>query len=371
MNRETASDSSALRSLLARATRLAISAIVFLAAGLRTAGADSLFVPALFSFGAEDIPHLTGMGDSTGRFPGPRPNSLFQFQKDNRRHPWLRVNADSGWIERKVRRIDSIGLHDLSARDGRRLPESIPWTQVQRIDEVVTRAAGWRTVGAVTLGLLGAGLGNALGAPNQSGGPMAMAGLLAFGGVGAYLGGEYGSRFRSERNWYVADTMRRAEPVERPAALDPGPLAADPAAVLSACNRIGRNERFRAYGSFGSFQGSAGIVGPEGLEALSVDRHRPRGARANAPQRITWDQIDRIEMRGGSAMNGALAGGAAFAALGALVGMAAVAAASGGSDASVAEGAFGGAAILAPVGIVLGGLTGAAARRWVSVYQRR
>jgi len=327
----------------------------------------TLFIVLILAFLA--MPFHSAAGSETPA--GPSPNALFQFQKDNRSHPWLRITADSGMVERKVLRLDPVGLHGMSTPDGVQLPGSMTWSQIQRIDEVVTRAAPWRTAGAVTLGLLGAGLGNALGAPNQQGGRMALAGLLVFGGVGGYLGGEYGLRFRSERNWYVADTARHGEPVDHAEAWAPvSAPGADPA-VLSACDRIGRNELFRAYGSFGSFKGYAGIAGPEGLEALRADRHgQRRVADTTLPRLISWDQVDRIEMRGGSAVKGALIGGASFAVLGALVGMAAVAATPGGADVTVAEGGLVGALYVAPVGIVIGGLSGMAARRWVVVYRR-
>src|SRR5437667_2733060 len=90
---------------------------------------------------------------------GPSPNPLFQFQKENRSHPWLHITSDSGMVERKVLRLDPIGLHGLSTPEGVQLRGSLAWGRIQRIDEVVTRAASWRTTGAVTLGILGPGLG--------------------------------------------------------------------------------------------------------------------------------------------------------------------------------------------------------------------
>jgi len=245
----------------------------------------------------------------------------------------------------------------------------MPWSRISRIDEVVTGAGPWSKVGAVSVGLLGAGLGNALGAPTYKGGRYALAGLVVFGGIGGYLGGRYGSRYRFERNWYVADTTRRVEAVAQIESSAPASATNADRAVLDACNRIGRNDLFRAYGSFGSFRGYADVAGPEGLESLRADRHgRRRGTDASPPQRISWDQIDRVEMRGGSAINGAMIGGATFGVFGALVGMAAVALSDG--TASVGEGALLGAVYIAPVGIALGGLSGMAVRRWVGVYQR-
>jgi hypothetical protein len=322
-----------------------------------------LLVPLILAFLATPFHSATGSEAPAG----PSPNALFQFQKDNRTHPLLHITADSGMVERKVKLLDPVGLHGLSTPDGVKLPGSMTWGRIERIDEVVTRAGPWRKVGAATLGLLGAGLGNALD-PDQ-GGRSSLAGLLVFGGVGGYLGGKYGSRFRSERNWYVEDTTRHAEPenhIETPAPVSGS--GADPA-VLGVCNRIGRNELFRAYGSFGSFRGYAGIAGPEGLEDLRAQHGHERGTDATLPRRITWDQVDRVEMRGGSALRGAALGGATFAVFGALLGMAAVTVA--GSDVSAAEGGVVGALYIAPVGIVIGGLGGVAARRWVSVYRRR
>jgi len=215
----------------------------------------------------------------------------------------------------------------------------------------------------VSAGLLGIGI-NA-----DQGAGMALLGLAALGGAGGFVGDPIGSRFRSERNWYVADTAQRALERVAEAPVPLGVPGSDPA-VLRACNRIGRNERFRAYGSFGSFRGRAAIVGPEALEGLSADRHASRRGDDAAPiQRITWDQVDQVDMRGGSALQGAIVGGAAFATVGALVAMAAVAL-SDGADVSVGEAGVVGALIVAPVGIVFGGLGGMAFRRWIVVYRR-
>jgi hypothetical protein len=83
---------------------------------------------------------------------------------------------------------------------------------------------------------------------------------------------------------------------------------------------------------------------------------------------MSWAQIDRVEVRGGSALSGAVAGAVGFAAFGALLGAAAVSLAE--SDVTAAEGAGIGAIYLAPVGFALGGLTGMAARHWTVLYKR-
>jgi hypothetical protein len=168
----------------------------------------------------------------------------------------------------------------------------------------------------------------------------------------------------------AVDTLRRAETSAEPKTPAPAPVASKDPAVLHACERIKRTELFRAQGSFGTFQGYAGLAGPEGLSELRRHgRAQVKGAPDTLPQRITWDQVDRVEVRGGSGVRGAVTGGVLFGTFGALVGMAAIAASTS-TDASVGEGALTGFFYVAPVGIALGGLTGMAVRRWVPVYKR-
>jgi hypothetical protein len=69
-------------------------------------------------------------------------------------------------------------------------------------------------------------------------------------------------------------------------------------------------------------------------------------------------------------LKGALIEGTTFAVFGALLGMAAIAVAGDNTDTTVAEGGALGAVYVAPVGILLGGMSGMAVRRWVSVYRR-
>jgi hypothetical protein len=91
---------------------------------------------------------------------GPSANLLFQIEKQNRRHPWFRVTTDSTRLTVRAQRIDERGLRGLSAPVGTLPPPGLlPWTEVVRLDEVVTRAGQGRVVGAIPLGLAGAGLG--------------------------------------------------------------------------------------------------------------------------------------------------------------------------------------------------------------------
>ena len=301
----------------------------------------------------------------------PSSNLLFQLEKQNRSRPWLQITTGSERLTLKVHRIDALGLSGLTAPDSVLPPAaSLRWTEIERIDEVVTRAHQWRVTGAIALGLAGAGLGNAIGAPTNRGGRLALVGLAAFGSLGGWLGGLYGERFQHESNWYVVDTTARIAADAPPViAVKPAELAASPD-VIRVANRIGRHDVIRLSGDFGKFQGFADAVGPEGLEGLRVDR-RARNEWANTapPARVPWEAVDEIQMRGGSGGKGALIGAANFAVVGAVVGMAAVAVA-GTGDASVLEGALLGAALCAPFGAVLGAGAGAAARHWVVVYRR-
>ena len=140
-------------------------------------------------------------------------------------------------------------------------------------------------------------------------------------------------------------------------------------AARKACEHINPNLRIRMRSRYGILDGYAASAGPLGLGDLRPFHTPRRGATAPPlPALIAWDDIDRVEVRGGSSLDGAVAGALGFAAFGALVGAAAIAASS--SDYSVAGAAGIGALYLAPVGLVLGGLSGMAVRHWVAIYKR-
>ncbi|MEO5989318.1 MAG: hypothetical protein ABIU54_03915 [Candidatus Eisenbacteria bacterium] len=289
----------------------------------------------------------------------PTPNSLFQMQKSNRARPWLHIATDSGTITRRVKLVDRSGLYDLSSPDGATWPGPLLWGDIRRIDEVITRRKQMRMVGAVVVGLAAAGLGNALGAPDGNGGQYAAIGASLGMRVGGTIGGQLGGRHQtSERPWYV---VQSPSPTDSAAA---GGQSSD--AILRACGRIDRNRLLRVRSRLGTFEGYAGTSGPEGLENLKA-RHSRLGD-SPAPTMIHWDAIDLVEVRGGSSLRGAVGGGVALGLIGALLGLAAVSVA--GSDVSAGEAAGGGFLYVAPVGFVLGGLGGMAARRWVVLYQR-
>src|SRR5262245_12236956 len=135
---------------------------------------------------------------------GPDPNLLFQLEKENRRQPWLRVTTDSGRFRLRAERLDASGLSGLEAHRKGPLPhDPLAWAEIKRLDHVVTRSHALGVTGAIVVGSLCAGLGNALGAPTDKGGSYALLGLLSGGAVGAWAGSSYGDRFQKDVNWYT------------------------------------------------------------------------------------------------------------------------------------------------------------------------
>lgn len=290
----------------------------------------------------------------------------------------MRVSTDSLRLTLRAGRIDELGLEDLhSRRSDPPPPDRIAWRTISRIDEVRTRESRGRNAGFLLAGLAGAGLGNMIGAAHHQGGKDALFGLVVFGSLGAWQGGRYGERFEREHPWYVGTPA----PVETTLAtsasqgggeaprpgVSAGPLASR--GVLEACARIGPTRLIRMRGDFGQFEGFAGVVGPQGLEDLR-SKLKPSGRTAGSTPAglVPWSRIQRVEVRGGSAGKGAVAGGVLFGALGGMVGAAAVTVANGSETASTAfiEGALVGGAC----GAVLGGLMGAAIPGWHRVYGR-
>src|SRR5262245_21985315 len=121
--------------------------------------------------------------------PGPDANRLFQFEKQNRDHPWLRVTNDSGRFRLRADRLDVSGLSGLGAHRGGPLPrDPLSWAEIKRLDQLVTKSRALGVTGALLFGALGAGLGNALGAPDGHGGNYAFVGLVGGGAIGAWAG---------------------------------------------------------------------------------------------------------------------------------------------------------------------------------------
>jgi hypothetical protein len=324
----------------------------------------------------------------------PDENHLFEFEKRNRHHPWLRVTTDSGRFGLRADRLDIHGLGGLRARHDQRLPrDPLAWPEIHRLDEIVTRSRPYGWTGGVLVGLLAAGLGNALGAPSGSGGNYAFVGLLAGGATGGWLGSRYGDRFEHDVNWYTAPPPAPppTDAVSAPVALADSaradrsgtvavvPVAADSLAeppasaeALKLAARLQPTDHIRVAGEFGRFQGYARVAGPHGLERILVDRHAPKAWFPDSvPVPIPWSQIDQVAMRGGHARQGALIGGLLVGAFGGVAGLAVAAFDESPSDAATAGFVLYGAAVGGAIGVVLGAGVGALSRGWKLVYERR
>src|SRR5438105_4593094 len=215
-----------------------------------------LLVPALLTV----APSPTAVSNG---FTGPTPKLLFQLQKQNREHPWLRVATDSVRLTLRVRRIDERGLGELSSRrDDPPPPAGIAWRTIARIDEVTTRAQRGRISGFLVAGLAAGLLGNAIGAAHGEGKSDGLIGLAVFGSLGAWQGGRFGERFERERPWYVATRAPVSLAESTPAAnalaetlaisASPNPRVSESSSaplasprVLRACARIGPTNLIR------------------------------------------------------------------------------------------------------------------------------
>ncbi len=276
---------------------------------------------------------------ATNESAGPPPNLLFQLQKQNRAHPWLRVTTDSSRLTLRVRRIDELGLSGFgSSGSVPPPPDPIGWRAIRRIDE--TRARQGRNIGFIVLGALGAGLGNTIGSVDDRGGPGSLLGLALFGGLGAWQGGRLGKRMVHERPWYrgtpaaapgegplpdgretrSTDTTPGPVVAQRPGLEVPGDSSSSSLSrstgVLRACARIGRDDLIRVRGDFGWFQGFASVVGPEGMEGLRVSPNRHLSTAPVPTGLISWDRIDKVDKRGHGWRRGAIGGGLVLGAVG-------------------------------------------------------
>jgi hypothetical protein len=312
---------------------------------------------------------------SSNEFAAPSQNLLFQIQKRNYGQPWLRVATDSSRLMLKARRIDELGLGDLKSRKSDPpAPSLVAWRSIARIDEIATHEVAGKVTGFLVGGTAGIMVGVISSNAHQQ--AAAMLGAALLGGLCAWQGGRIGKRMVDERQWYVGTPADAVPPVavDTSAALAHSPPAPTPPAppppsakVLQACARVDRNDHIRMRGDFGKFQGYASVVGPEGVEGLRADHG---GHSTPAPTGlVSWDQIDRMDKRGGSAGKGALYGAASLGLLGGMFG-GALAASANATDQEVAGGVFAGAAAGALLGAGLGALFGAPIPAWHRVYER-
>ena len=334
---------------------------------------------------------------------------------------WWRITTDSARYEARVSEIDAEGLAGVTtARKAPPAPERIAWGSIVRIDLRKTHERRgqitWMILG-LSAGFIPLANGNA----NTSQPKYYMiGGALA----GAYLGGKLGAQNVHERALYVAPTppvprvvpvvaareTARSEtasgilpakgsviadsldsaatdtaatttpagalpvtapPADSPAAVTPRatpPPATTSPAIARACRRISTQNLLRIRGDFGTFHGYASSIGPEGLGGLRIETRYPS---VQPPGSLSWDRIDRLEMRGSNAGRGALRGAIGVGVATGFLGIPLGAVVSDQSDTSMWEVAFVCAGVGAGVGLLLGAAIGASSSSWHPVYQRR
>jgi hypothetical protein len=334
----------------------------------------------------------TVRAESSESFATPSPSVIEQFRGQYESHEWLRVSLGTTQLKLQARHVDEAGLSGLKAQsiDQRRLeayisdPASkghLTWSSISQIDQLHSRRRAGQITGFITAGIFGAA---------NTGRPLI--GAVAFGLAGAWLFGGIGDKFVSTRTLYVAEPVTapssiasatpQAAASPEPDSLDAAPRdtslaspnpSANPATppptreAVRASQAITPETLLRIEADFGYFEGYALRIGPEGLDGLRADRNS-EPLQVPPPGLVGWDEIYRLEKRGGSSGRGAISGALAVGLLGGMVSAAAVSVAQsdvGAGSAFVAGAAFGGA-----IGAALGGIVGAAIPGWHVVYQR-
>jgi hypothetical protein len=152
------------------------------------------------------------------------------------------------------------------------------------------------------------------------------------------------------------------------ASVDPSTVSLE---VQRAIEGIDSTKQLRIRGAFGRFHGYAATVDADGLHGL---RPAPGPGMSIGRYELRWDEIERIDVRRGSARKGAKHGallvGAVATGFGALVGggLAAM------GDTNEAVWAFAGAGVGLALGSAIGAITGAGVGAtipsWHTVYVR-
>lgn len=158
---------------------------------------------------------------------------------------------------------------------------------------------------------------------------------------------------------------------EAPASADPPIVSPE---VQRAIESIDSRKQLRIRGAFGRFHGYAATVDAGGLHGL---RPAPGLGMSFGRHELRWDEIERIDVRRGSARRGAKHGallvGAVGTGFGALMGGGL--AAMGGGDTNAPVWALAGAGVGLALGSAIGAITGAgvgaAIPSWQAVYVRR
>ena len=355
--------------------------------------------------------------------PRPGADVVNELRRHHHAGDWWRITTDDARYEARVVEIDAEGLASVTvARRAPPAPERIAWSAFVRIDLRKSHA----TRGAIQGMLLGMGAGfiplaNGNANSKQPGTYM-LGGALAGYLVGGMLGGadvherplyvapappaapatpivasratsraETGafvqpgdSAIAAARDSAATDTATGAKPAialpgstppgDRPAVASAPATAAKGAAspeITLACRRLSTHSLLRIDGGFGTFYGYASSIGPEGLGGLRVEMTRRS---VPSPGALSWDRIDRVEVRGNNAGTGALHGALGLGAFTGLLGIPI-------GQVLTSNGNDGGAgragivlectAVGAGLGLVLGTAIGATTSGWHRVYQRR
>jgi len=342
---------------------------------------------------------------AAGPYAPPEPDVLSTLERHHSRHDWWRITLDSTRWEVRVRTVDASGLSGFQPRKkGAPVPGAIPWSEISRIDERKSHFRKKQVEGVIIGGIAAPTLA-ALGGLQD---PLPVFALFAGAGLGGWLGGLYGDSQVHEQPVYISRTLLVAPPALAAAVSDPsadsvstaaaldstravatglvtlapasGAATTDPTAiapgepdpdVVEACRVIHPSSVVRVHADFGLFEGNVEHAGNAGLSGLRLASDNGPAARA-MPDLVRWERIQRVELRGNHAREGAIAGAIVGCGLGALVGLAAaVAIAEGGSSTDgggtwILAGAAAGAGGCALVGAGFGSL----GTKWKPIYAR-
>jgi hypothetical protein len=374
------------------------------------------------------LPLLPAQASADG-YESPSPSMLHSIQAQHGRKDWWFITTDSTRFLARIREIDAQGLSGLKPkRASEPAPDAIGWSSIARIDERHSKFFAKSIQGVLYGALIGGTLPFVVNQTN--GGDYAGWTLLSGAVVGGWLGGLWGDRIAREDPIYVTRTLitpQEVSPAPRPAeradstvaagtlaattSSPPGPGSAEradstmapgaatpspspstsavapsasaggtaaasnpasgprAAAIAEACREIRPADRLRIHADFGIFDGQAERASTDGLSALRP--HSARGGAESIPGLVTWDRIQRIDRAGSAAASGARKGAIVFGAIGAVVGLLAIAAASAAGSSStdpsgswIVIGAAGGAA----GGALLGAAIGSGGVSWRRIY---
>jgi len=283
---------------------------------------------------------------AAGPYAPPDPDVLSALKHHHSRHAWWRVSLDSVRYQVRVHKVDASGVSGLQPFEkGSPVPKAIAWSKIARIDE---RMSDGRSKPVY------------VSRPLLEPAP-AIAGTASDSAAG------------SPRTAAALDSAR-ADVASTPAAGASAASVNAPAPgeptrqVLEACQRIQPTSLLRVHADFGLFEGNVAHAAPEGLSGLSVAPDAPATITA-PPDRVRWERIDRVELHGNRAAEGAIGGAIGLGVLGAIIGLVDdVATGVAGTSDSGTSPILVGALIGAASGAVLGAANGALKYKWRRIY---